>query len=87
MNEAMRDEDMDGKDRREWRLPSLLYTDDFVLCGKSDQDLEGMVENFLKIYRSRGLKVNVDKSEVMVLGGRREWSVRSMWMGYGWKKC
>ena len=38
-------EDGDGKERleiledgREWRLPGLLYTDDLVLCGESEED-------------------------------------------------
>ena len=28
---------------REWRLPVLLYADDLVLCGKSEEDLRAMV--------------------------------------------
>ena len=26
-------------DRREWRLPGLLFADDLVLCGETDEDL------------------------------------------------
>ena len=36
---------------RGWRLPSLSYTDGLVLCGESEEDL----------------KVNADKSKLMVL--------------------
>ena len=30
------------EDGREWRLPGLLYTDDLVLCGESEEDLRVM---------------------------------------------
>ena len=29
---------------REWRLPGLLYVDDLVLCGESEDGLRVMVE-------------------------------------------
>ena len=32
------------EDGREWRLPGLLYADDLVLCGESEEDLRAMVE-------------------------------------------
>ena len=28
------------EERRERRLPSLLYADDLILCGESDEDLK-----------------------------------------------
>ena len=28
------DENGDGEEGREWRLPGLLYADDLVLCGE-----------------------------------------------------
>ena len=31
------------EERREWRLPGPLYTDDLVLCGESEEYLKGMV--------------------------------------------
>ena len=31
------------EDGREWRLPSLLYADDLVLCGELEEDLRVMV--------------------------------------------
>ena len=27
------------KERREWRLPGLLYSNDLILCGESEEDL------------------------------------------------
>src|SRR5678815_5285247 len=52
---------------REWRVPYLLYVDDLVLCGESEESLRGLVERFGRVCKRRGLKVNVDKSKVMVV--------------------
>ena len=49
-----------------------MYADDLVLCGESKQDLKVMVEGFVEVCRRKGLKVFVDKSKVMVLGGEEE---------------
>src|SRR5678815_4456267 len=51
----------------EWRVPYLLYADDLVLCSESEESLRGLVERFGRMSKSRGLKVNVDKSKVMVV--------------------
>ena len=55
------------KDGREWRLPGFLYADDLVLCDESEEDLRVMVRWFTEVCRRRGLKVNADKSKVIVL--------------------
>ena len=52
----------------EWRLDDVLYVDLLVLVGKLEQDLKLMVECFVEICK-RCLKVNVDKSEMIVLDG------------------
>ena len=57
------------EDGREWRLLSLLYADDLVRCGESEEDLRVRVGRFAEMYRRRGLIVNADKSKVMVLKG------------------
>ena len=52
-------EDEDGKERseilgggeRERRLPGLLYTDDLVLCGESEEDLRAMMGRFVEVCR------------------------------------
>ena len=56
---------------REWRLSGLFYTDDFVLCGESKEDLRdgGTVGRFAEVCRRRGLKVNAGKRKLMVLNG------------------
>ena len=32
-------ENRDGKEEREWRLPGILYANNLVLCGESEEDL------------------------------------------------
>ena len=54
---------------REWRLNGLLYTDDLVQCGESEEDLRVMGGWFAEVYSRRALKVNVGKSKVMILNG------------------
>ena len=52
---------------REWILHGLLYADDLVLCGESEENLRMMLGRFDGVYRRRGLEVNVVKSKVMIL--------------------
>ena len=54
---------------REWRFPGLLYADDLVLCGESEEDLREIVGHFIEVHKRRGLKVNAGKSKVMLLVG------------------
>ena len=54
---------------RKWKVPSLLYANDLVLCGESEEDLRAMVGRFVELCRRRGLKVNAGKSKVMVMIG------------------
>ena len=55
------------KEGREWRLPGLLYADDMVLWGESEEHLRAMAGRFVEVCRRRGLKVNTSKSKVMEL--------------------
>ena len=45
----------------EWRFLGLLYTDNLILYGESEEDLRTMVGRFVKVCRRTGLKVNVGK--------------------------
>ena len=54
---------------REQRLPGLLYADDLILCGASEEDLRVMVGRFVEVCRRIGLKVNAGKSKVITLNG------------------
>ena len=51
-------------------MSGLLYADDLVLCGKSEEDLRAIVGHFIEVCRRRGLKVNAGKSKVMLLVGK-----------------
>ena len=68
MKECLGKRGLDFREGKEWRLSGLLYADDSVLCGESEEDLREIVENFIEVFRRRGLKVNADKSNVMSLG-------------------
>ena len=46
----------------------LLFADDLVLYGESEEDLRAVVGCFIEMYRRRGLKVIAVKSRVMALG-------------------
>ena len=46
------------KEGREWKLPVLLYADDLVLCGESEEDMRGIVGCFVEVCR-RCLKMQV----------------------------
>ena len=49
---------------REWRLLSLLYLDDLVLCGELEEDLRAMVGHFIEVCRRKGLKGGEDMFRV-----------------------
>ena len=39
------------EEEREWRLPDLLFADDVVLCGESEEDLRVMVGRYIEVCR------------------------------------
>src|SRR5277367_2527837 len=51
---------------RRWNLSHLLYADDAVLLAESACDLRELVQCFADVCKRRKMKVNVDKSKVMV---------------------
>ena len=50
-------------------MSGLLYADDLVLNGESEEDLRVMKKPFVEIYERKVLKINAHKSKVMVWGG------------------
>lgn len=52
---------------REWEINQLLYEDDTVLIADSEKQLQKMVNVFGEVCWRRKLKVNADKSKVMVV--------------------
>ena len=68
-------------------LKNRLHADDLVLYSESEEDMKVMMQHFIEMRRRRGLKLNADKSKVMVLGGKmRDLSVRSVWIGCDWRR-
>ena len=60
---------------------------EMAFCGELEEDLKVMVGHFVGVCKRSGLKVNADKSKVMVLGREEGWGVSLMWMGRDWRKC
>ena len=50
----------------EWLLNAILFADDTALIAESESDLQKLVKIFDNVCKRRKLKVNVDKSKVMV---------------------
>ena len=63
-------ENGNGEEEKEWKILVLLYADDLVLCGESEEDLKVMVKCFVEVCRRRGMKVNADRRKGMVLSGK-----------------
>ncbi len=51
---------------RKWVLNSILFADDTVLIAEIESDLQNLVNAFDSVCKRRKLKVNVNKSKVMV---------------------
>ena len=66
-------------------MNGLLYVDNLVLCGESEEDLRAMVGHFVEVCRRRGLKVNEGKNKVMVLGGEEGVECEVTCMGGDWR--
>ena len=58
------------EEEKECGLPCLLYADEFVLCGESEEDLKAMMSCFVEVCR-KYLKPNANESKIMVFGGGR----------------
>ena len=55
------------EDGRECRLPDLLYAEDLVQCGESEEGLRAMMGQFVEVCRRGGLKVNAGKSKAVAM--------------------
>ena len=56
----------------EWRISDLLYADDVAFVAESGSELNEMVNKFNRVCIRRGLKINADKSKVLIVGGRED---------------
>src|SRR5215469_12929114 len=52
----------------QWRVNMLLYADDTVLIGETEESLQRLVTSFDRICRKRKVRINGDKSKVMRVG-------------------
>ena len=55
----------------EWRMITSLFADDTVLFAESEEELQRVVNEFYEVCKRRKLKVNCDKSKVMVFERRK----------------
>ena len=53
---------------REWLLSQLLFADDTALVAESAEQLQCLVREFGRVCARQKLRVNVDKSKVMIVG-------------------
>ncbi len=51
---------------RKWVLNSILFVDDTGFIAENESDLQNLVSVFDNVCKKRKLKVNVNKSKVMV---------------------
>ena len=63
-------------------MSDLLYADDLVYCSESEEDLRAVVGRFIEVCMRRGLKLNGDKSRVMVLYGEERLECKVSVKGY-----
>ena len=57
---------------REWMVSQLLFADDTALVAESAEQLQCLVREFGRVCKRRKLRVNVDKSKVMSVGGSED---------------
>ena len=56
------------KDRRKGGLMEMLYADDLVLTGGSKEEVEEMFKKWKEDMESKGLKVNIQKTKMLISG-------------------
>src|SRR5215469_129025 len=52
----------------QWRVNMILYADDTLLIGETEESLQRLVTSFDRICRKRKVRINGDKSKVMRVG-------------------
>ena len=61
----------DARRNREWNVEWMMFADDTVLVGDSEQKIQKLVKEFGSVCKRRKLAVNVGKSKVMTI--RNDW--------------
>ena len=49
-----------------------MYADDLVIVAENREELQGALEEWNQMFKKHGLKMNIDKTEVMCVGKQRE---------------
>ena len=62
----------DARRKCEWKVEWMMFADDTVLVGDSEQKLQRLVKEFGSVCKRRKLSINVGKSKVMRIGKNRE---------------
>lgn len=65
------------KDCRRGELRELLYADDLVLTGESKEEVEQMFKDWKREMESKGLKVNIEKTKMMISGNKEDSPVQT----------
>ena len=53
-------------------LRKIMYADDIVIVAEHREELQGALEVWNEMFKKHGLKMNLDKTEVMWVGKQRE---------------
>ena len=64
--------DVISENAREGLMYEILYADDLVLMSESMQNLKKKFSKWKEAFKSKGLKVNLKKTKVMVSGSKGE---------------
>ncbi len=56
----------------DFRISHLLFVDDLVILTSTKNELQRALERFVAVCGKAGMKVNVNKSEVMVISRKPE---------------
>ena len=55
-----------------YALRKIMYADDLVVVAENREELQGALEEWNDMFKKHGLKMNLDKTEVMRVGRQRE---------------
>ena len=53
-------------------LKKIMYADDLVIVAEHRDELQGALEEWNEMFKKHGVKMNIDKTEVMWVGKHRE---------------
>ena len=53
-------------------MKKIMYADDLAIVAEHREELQGALEEWNEMFKKHGLKMNLDKTEVMWVGKQRE---------------